>query len=50
MCRVAWWHIQCDGGGGGAVCSRNAKQGVWAKTHLGSVEGVPCGMAVGDGA
>ena len=51
MHRVARWHVHCDGGGGGgAVRSRNAKRGgVWAKTRLGSVEGAPCGMAVGDG-
>jgi hypothetical protein len=33
------------------LCAREMRSGgVWAKTHLGSVEGVPCGTAVGDGA
>jgi len=33
------------------LCTRETRSGgVWAKTHLGSVEGVPCGTAVGDGA
>jgi hypothetical protein len=25
--RVAWWHVQCDGGGGAAVHLQNAKRG-----------------------